>query len=260
MFGRPVPSREKALTARVRMAARTAQSVEVGEDRIRVVGGEDARAAASRFLDQIDRVRGVQMFEVTVYALTQADEHHLFDAVPKFERRDGDAFAKALVKGAERRLVEEALVGSGGRLALLSPRVAAPPTGRADAAYVVRSSYRRDFELAPGPDPAWGRCETDVVDEGVLVAIRPFGRRDTGKLDLDVSLRASWVKDKGERRRDTPLGPVTSFEPEIATWTGGCDLSTPLADDELLVLAKLANPLAAGGERTRLVVTISGVR
>ena len=76
--------------------------------------------------------------------------------------------------------------------------------------------------------------------------------------DLDVSLRASWIKDKGERKRETPLGVVTSLEPEIATSSG--DLSTPLADDELLVLAKMTNPFADGGERTRLVVTIAGAR
>jgi tetratricopeptide (TPR) repeat protein len=257
VFGRPVPSREKALAARLRKETRS-QSVEVKDDRVRVVGGDEVRAAAGRFLDQIDRMRGVQSFDVGVYAVTQKSEDLLLGAVPKFERRDGDEFARAIVKGADRRLVEQALAAPGGRIPLLSPRVSAPPTGRADAAYVVRSSYRRDFELVPGVEPAWGRCQSDLGDEGVFVALRPFGRRDTGKIDLDVSLRASWIKDKGERKRETPLGVVTSLEPEIATSSG--DLSTPLADDELLVLAKMTNPFADGGERTRLVVTIAGAR
>jgi hypothetical protein len=73
-----------------------------------------------------------------------------------------------------------------------------------------------------------------------------------------VSLRAAWVKDKGERRRDTPLGAVTSLAPETATWWD--DLSTTLADEELFVLARIESPFAAGGERTRLVVTISTAR
>jgi hypothetical protein len=141
---------------------------------------------------------------------------------------------------------------------LLDSRVSAPPTGRADAAYVVRSSFRRDIGLAPGAEAAWGRCETDVVDEGLLVAVRPFGRRETGRQDVDVSMRAVWIKDRGERRRETPFGVVSSLEPEMATWWG--DLSTTIADDELLVLATLTSPFAGGGERTRLVVTISGAR
>jgi hypothetical protein len=143
---------------------------------------------------------------------------------------------------------------------LLEPRVAAPPTGRADAAFVVRSSFRRDLETAPGPLATWGRSETDLADEGFLVAIRPYGRRETGKADLDVSLRAAWIADRaaGRSSRDTPLGKVQVLAPTFASWAG--DLSTTLGDDETLVLAKLANPFAAGGERTRLVVTIATAR
>jgi hypothetical protein len=255
--GRLVASRAEALAARLRAVAKSA-TVEVKDDRIRVVGPDDARAAAKKLLDQIDVVRGVQTFDVAVYTVTELIERSLMADVPRMERRDGETWASAIVRENERKYVEQALAGTRGRLPLAESRISAPPTGRADAAYVVRSAYRRDLGIAPGPEASWGRSETDLADEGVLVALRPFGRRETGRANLDVSLRASWIGQRGAVSRDTPLGRVTTMEPVFDTWCA--DLSTSLADNELLVFCGLRNPFAGTSDRTRLVVTVSNAR
>ncbi len=253
--GHPVPTRDAAIAARIRAASKSVQSVEVKDDRVRVVGPDEARAAARRVLDQIDVVRGVQAFDVAVYEISPAVEQNLLADLPRIERRAGENVARALVRADEKKYVERALTGTKGRLQLLDSRVAAPPTGRADAAHVVRSSYRRDLDVSRGAEPSWGRSETRLADEGLLVALRPFGRRDTGRVELDVSLRAVWIADRGERPRETPLGRVVTLEPSVSTWWS--DLGAGVADDELLVLAGLSNPFARGSDRTRLVVTIA---
>ena len=253
--GHPVPSRREAIAARIRKEARSPVQVDVGDARVRVTGPEDARAAARRVLGQADVVRGMQAFEVVAYVVTRNVEEHLLTDLPRIERKPGDQFASTLVRADERKFVEQALTGTKGRLPFFDSRVAAPPTGRADLARVVRSSYRRDVEVATAGEPSWGRGETQVADEGLLVAIRPFGRREAGRVDLDLSMRAAWVADRGESRRDTPLGAVTTYEPKVEAWFG--DLATTIADDELLVVAGVANPFPDAGERTRLVLTVA---
>lgn len=253
--GRPVPSRREAIAARIRKAARSAVPVDVGDTRVRVTGPDEARAAARRVLDQADVVRGMQAFEVVAYAVTPNVEEHLLTDLPRIERLQGDEFASTLVRAEERKFVERALIGTKGRLPFFDSRVAAPPTGRADLARVVRSSYRREVEVATGGEPSWGRGETQVADEGLLVAVRPFGRRETGRVDVDLSMRAAWIADRGESRRDTALGSVTTYQPKIDSWCG--DLATTIADDELLVVAGVANPFPDAGDRTRLVLTVA---
>jgi hypothetical protein len=258
--GHLVASRRDALKARLRAVAAPA-TVEVDEDRVLVVGSDEARAAARKLVDQIDVVRGVQAFDVAVYEVTPTIEKSLLADVPHMERHPGETFPRAIVRADARKYVEQALAGTTltkRRLPLAESRISAPPTGRADAAYVVRSAYRRDLEIAPGREVSWGRSETDLADEGVLVAVRPFGRGDTGRASVDVSLRASWIADRGETTHDTPLGRVTTLAPVPDAWWD--DFSAPLADEELLLVAGMKSPFADGGDRTRLVVTLANAR
>jgi hypothetical protein len=255
--GHLVASRADALKARLRAVAKSAQ-VEVNGDRILVVGSDDARAAARRLLDQIDVVRGVQAFDVTVYEVSESVEQSLLADVPQMERKKDDSYACGIARADGRKYVDRLLAGTKGRLPLIESRITAPPTGRADAAYVVRSAYRRELEIAPGPEASWGRSATDLAETGVLVAVRPYGRDKMGRTDIDVSLRALWIADRGEITRDTALGRVTTLEPVVRSWWG--DISTPLADEELLVIAGFRNPFADGGDRTRLVVTVANAR
>src|SRR2546429_2158457 len=55
---------------------------------------------------------------------------------------------------------------------------------------------------------------SSLADEGLLVAIRPFGRATGGRAEVDLSLRASWISDRREQRRQTALGAATTRSEE----------------------------------------------
>ena len=252
--GAPVPTREQAIAARIRAVGRAATLVEVKDQRVRVVGPEPAQIAARAFVDQIARVRGVQTFEVRMHQISVSTEEALVGALPKLALVPTTSFAAAVLGPAERPTLDRFLTGARGELPLVAPLASAPPTGRADVARVVRSLYRRELDTAPGADVSWARSATAWVDEGLLVAIRPFGRTAQGRVDADVSVRAAWIAENPKRRRPTPLGPVDVFEPEMSTSWG--DLPVTLAMDETLVLAGMRSPFFGPEDRQRLVIVI----
>jgi hypothetical protein len=252
--GPPLPTREQAIASRVRAVAKSATLVEVKDDRVRVVGPEDARVAARRFLDQADVVRGLQSFDVRLHHIDAVREQEIARAAPKFMPVASGAFSSAVLKGEERRNVERILEAAGGRVPTLESRIGAPSTGLATLVRLVRSSYRSRVEPTPG-EPRWGTTETSVADQGLLVALRPFGRTTSGRVDLDLAMRAVWIRDRGERRRDTSVGAVTWMEPAFTGWSD--QVAVQLSDEEALVLAGMASPLATGGERDRLVVVVT---
>jgi hypothetical protein len=179
--------------------------------------------------------------------------------VPRWSLATSTAFGWAVLRGKDRADVLRLLHGAKGAMPLLEPRVSCPPTGRADVAQVLRSLYLRDLDLAPGNDITRGRRETALADQGLFLALRPFGRTTSGKVDLDVSLRAAWIKETRAEKRDTALGTVPSLAPEIGTWWG--DLSVALGDEEALVFVAMRSPFPAapdGRDRLAIVVTNAG--
>lgn len=247
----PAPSRAVALLRRLREAAPRARLTELKGDRVFVVGPDDARGAVAAYLANLGDQPRATVFDVRFHQVAPAFANRLREMLPKNARTAGGALSWAVASARESREVEFLLRTAQGEVAARDTTVAAPPTGRGDAARIVRTPYR----AAPGTGAAgtWGRSDAAWIDEGLVVSLRPFGRTKDGGVDIDVAARARWIADAGRRDARTPLGSVPVFDPRTESWWG--DVSAPLARGETLVLFGARSPFAAGGPE-HVVVTV----
>jgi hypothetical protein len=254
----PVPSRGDALRRRLASAATGAASLEVRGDRVLVVGPEEAQDGVRAMLDRLSSVRAPQRFRVEAFVLPAAAERTLIGAVPALTRDGASQVATAIVAGRDESAVRRVLAVSARVVPLTEPVLATPATVRADAAHVVRTPYRRELDVAPGEATSWGRAETGTVDQGFLLALRPFGRDDRGRDDLDVSVRIVRLAGVPSRQRRTALGDVALVEPHTDVVAG--DFPALLGADDTLVIGGLASPFGAADGTDRLVLLVRPVR
>lgn len=251
----PVPTRERSMVARLRTAAPDATDLRLQGDRVQVIGPEAAHAAVRAELLRWSADVTPLGFEVVAHAVDDELQRKLLEAVPRLSPVAGGAFAWSVLESAERRsVVNRLLLAHDERRTVLRREVAAPPTGRADAARWERSSYRRSLDTTGGDAPSWGRSETAWIETGLLVALRPFGRTGDGRADLDVSLRATFVSDRGRRERETPLGTTAVERPTLST-VGG-DLSVAIPEGGELLVTGLRNPYDGEDQPRSLVVLV----
>ncbi len=250
----PIPERGEALLARLRRAAPDALSIEMRGGRVLVVGGESAQSAVRDALGRLGAGDTPQRFRVEAYVLGEAGHRALVATLPTLTPNAERTFATALVDEAQGLASARRVLASSARaLPLTEPVLTMPLTVRADAAVVVRTPYRRELDVAPGDDAAWGRAETGVVDEGFVLALRPFGRDARGRVDVDVSLRVVRIVDGGQLDRETPLGSVRLGAPR--TTVVAADLPVALAPGAAFVVADLRSPFPAAQEE-RLVLLL----
>jgi hypothetical protein len=250
----PLPTRGGALTSRLRAAATDAVSVELRGDRVLVVGPQEAHDGIRAALERLAAVQGPQRFRVEAFVISPETEAALVDVVPALTKRGADRFATATVNARATTAMRRLLASSARTVPLTEPVVTTPPTVRADAAHVVRTPFRRELDVVPGDTTSWGRAETGTVDQGFVLALRPFGRDERGRDDLDVSLRLVRLAGVPSRDRSTPLGAVELVEPHTEAVAG--DLPAVLGPDDTLVLAALPSPFGAADSSDRLVVLV----
>jgi hypothetical protein len=238
----PVTSRPDALLRRLRASAPRAGMVALRGDRVLVVGAETDRRAVANFLGRFDQSAAAARFEVHLHEIPQKAEDDLRRLCPRRYPVEGGTVEWAVLTAAETRQADLFLRTAGAALPLRDGILVAPPTGRADAARLVRSPFTSGPGAAPG-ERAWGRGETSWVEEGIVVSLRPFGRRPDGRAEVDLSARARWVSDAGRREVDTPFGKVPVLDPRTQSWWA--DVDAPLGKGESLVLLGGRSPFAA---------------
>lgn len=250
----PIADRAEGLRTRLEERAPGATLLEVHGDRVLVVGPPAAHDAARALIAQL-AAPGLQSVHVVAHQVSLADEGRLFRAEKSFNASPRAAIAWTVISDERsQRIVEGLLSQAGGRVPLRYPNAMGPTTDRLDVAQVVRSIYRKALETERREDLTWSRSETDFVDEGLLLAIRPFGRTPDGRLDFDLSLRAAFLRDRAELERVTELGTVRVTEP-VYTMVAE-DLRIRARPGDLVVLARMVSPFPSEGDRDRLVVLV----
>jgi hypothetical protein len=211
------------------------------------------RAGVAEVLARLAATPAPALFDVRFHQVAPAAERRLLDLCPRASRPASGAFWWAVLPaGRETRDLDFFLRSAQGEITSRDPVVSAPPTGRGDAARIVRTPWRS----GPGTTDrgaAWGRGETSWIEEGLVVSLRPFGRRRDGRLDFDLSARARWVADPGRREAATPMGAVPVHDPRTASWWG--DVATALGDGETLVVFGAPSPFSAD-DSDQVVVTV----
>ena len=250
----PIPERGDALRRRLVRAAGDAVSIEVRGDRVFVVGTEPAQDGVRAMLGRLSAVREPQRFRVEAFTLSPELERAVINAVPAMTRAGDSQAATANASGRQLAAVRQLLASSARAVPLTEPVVATPPTVRADAAHVVRTPFRRELEVAPGEATSWGRAETGTVDQGFLLALRPFGRDARGRDHLDISLRTVRLAGVPARDRETPLGPVELVEPHMVVVAG--DFSAILAADDTLLIGDVPSPFGGADSTDRLLLLV----
>ena len=234
-----------------------ALSVDLRGEAVVVVGPQAAHDAVVAFLGRLGEVRGLQRLLVEMHSLTAADARKLVELVPSLARAAAapDGLADTLVaERSEQAKISWLLTSRGRRIPLLQDALAAPPTGRDQVAHVIRSPYRADLGAAPGDPEAWGRAESGEIETGVAVAIRPFGRTDRGRDDVQVHVRAALLEGTGEHERDTPLGDVPLLAPSVAGLA--VTVRARIGPRDVLLLTTPRDPFATGDEEGGLLVIV----
>ncbi len=226
---RPVATRRDAILRRLADVTRGANLVDVRRDRIVVVGPASAQQGARAFAERLGGSPAQSAFEVRLFQVGQDVEREIISQRPRLSAAEGSAFSFDVVRTeAERRAIEARLRLGRGEIVLLDPIARAAPTIRGDVARIVESSVAGADGLPV------------VVQEGLVLSVRPLDRGADGRLAVDVSLRA---------RRMSP-GKVVTPEP----WWG--DLRGSLGRGESLVLVGARSPFAASPDVDRLIVLI----
>jgi hypothetical protein len=253
----PLPSRADALRRRFAALGATATLLEVRDDRVVVVAPAATHAAVRALLGRADGAP-LQLFDVDLYELDEAAERRLLETVKTFAPSDGGFIWARLKNAAEARGVSALLAATGVPLQLPEQRVSVPPLVRRDIGGVVRFVYLRELEVREdSASPAFARFESSFVEEGFLLSLRPFGRTGSGLVDLDLSVRAVFVRDRGASVRETPLGPAYTLRPATADLWG--DLSVTIEPDGAIVLAGMVNPFRSARGKARLVALVRPV-
>ncbi len=251
--GDPFPARETALLALLREVAVNAASVELRGDRVRVVGPDEAHSLVETFLKRIAATRGLQTLGVAVHSLNATDAAQLVRLVPTLGRSGTGVVAHTVVSDRSRQgAIDRLLASRGRRIPLVQNRLAAPPTGRDHVGHVVRYPYRSELDSRPGDPEAWGRAESLVVETGLAVAMRAFGRTVRGRHSLQLHVRSVRLRDSGVHERDTPLGEVPILAPEVEGIAE--TLHVVAAPRDVIVLVTRYDPFAASDDGLLVVV------
>jgi len=250
----PMPSRLDGLRERLAAAASIAGVLDVREDRVVVAGPPEAHQMVRDLLAQLASAR-IETFEVQFYALDESAERRLIEAVKTFAPGGGAFVWTSLRNRAEVRSTEALLRAVARSGPVLSTRLSPPPTGRESVPYIVRTGYRRALDVDDkGSTPALGRSETSWVDQGLVLGVRPFGRTADDRLDLDLSVRGTFVRLRRERNLETALGPVTVQDPLTADIWG--DLKVQLRPEGAVILAGMVNPIPGRLRRLAIVLRL----
>jgi hypothetical protein len=250
----PMPSRLDGLRERLAAAASKAGVLDVREDRVVVAGPPEAHQMVRDLLAQLAAAR-IETFEVQFYALDESAERRLIEAVKTFAPAGGAFVWTSLRNRAEVRSTDALLRAVARSGPVLTTRLSPPPSGRENVPYIVRTGYRRALEVDDkGNTPAVGRSETSWIDQGLVLGVRPFGRTADNRLDLDLSVRGTFVRLRRERTLKTPLGPVTVQDPLTADIWG--DLKVQLRPEGAVILAGMVNPIPGRLRRLAIVLRL----
>ncbi len=195
------------------------------------VAPDPALGAIRGFIAELAAAPASVSFDMRLHQTTAAVERELTLAYPRLVPAAGGAFSWTVLRSeSERRVAESKLRLAGSEIPFPVGTAAAAPTERVD---LVRTVLAR----------VAGRGGNTTWEEGIVVSLRPFGRRADGRLELDLAAQARWF-DRG--RAGSPP----------SSWWG--EIATPLGRGESLLIVGARSPFAASADADRLVLLLRG--